>query len=328
MSSTTEGARARRNRTRAAITTAAALVAAAAFAGPRSAVSRAGPVDVTGYPASMTDAAGAQSALCFGPAPECGAGAATAVGHAHRRRGVLLGRLRRCVRAPAARSASSSTSRLRRLRRDLGHPARPDHVPAHPDQRRHDPAQRHVHVRDPVRQLHLARRRPPARRPAGTRSSRPATPPVGPIDHFLTSSTAPAGFYGNADASAVTTTQTTRHGLGLHARRGIRADPLVCPATSDQWVIMGGSWAHPVVLPARRHRQGRHPGHDGQLPGRRRPGSNGGCPVATTPAGGGGGATGSTAGTTNTTTTIVQVIPGPSAGVLGAQAWSRWLSAG
>jgi len=38
----------------------------------------AGPVDVTGYPAFMQDSVGAQSALCLGPAPECGAGAATA----------------------------------------------------------------------------------------------------------------------------------------------------------------------------------------------------------------------------------------------------------
>jgi hypothetical protein len=73
MSSTTEGARARRNRTRAAITTAAALVAAAVFAGTASAnLSAAGPVNPNGFPfpSYYQDSTGLQVALCIED-PQC-----------------------------------------------------------------------------------------------------------------------------------------------------------------------------------------------------------------------------------------------------------------
>jgi hypothetical protein len=64
-----------RRRTRAAISTAAALVAAAALAGPASAqLTAAGPVDPdTGFPQSYTDAAGQTVDLCV-DADECGGG--------------------------------------------------------------------------------------------------------------------------------------------------------------------------------------------------------------------------------------------------------------
>jgi hypothetical protein len=75
--SSTHGCARRGGRTtRAAISTAAALVATAALAGPASAnLSAAGPVDgSTGFPESYTDAAGQTVDLCVDP-PECGADA-------------------------------------------------------------------------------------------------------------------------------------------------------------------------------------------------------------------------------------------------------------
>jgi len=70
-------ARRGRRTTRAAISTAAALVATAALAGPASAqLSAVGPVDPgTGFPEFYTDAAGQTADLCVDPVPECGPGA-------------------------------------------------------------------------------------------------------------------------------------------------------------------------------------------------------------------------------------------------------------
>src|SRR3954454_7231052 len=74
VSSTKEGARVRRNRTRAAITTVGALVAAAAFAGPASANLTVGPDDIdTGFPSFVQDINnGTKALLCLGPAVPCG----------------------------------------------------------------------------------------------------------------------------------------------------------------------------------------------------------------------------------------------------------------
>jgi len=65
MSSTKEGARVRRNRTRAAITTAVAMAAAAAFAGPAQAsLTAAGPTSPLRFPAYYQDSTGLQLGLC------------------------------------------------------------------------------------------------------------------------------------------------------------------------------------------------------------------------------------------------------------------------
>src|SRR3954454_6729478 len=74
VSSTKEGARVRRNRTRAAITTVAALAAATAFAVPANADFTLGPDDVdTGFPSFVQDInTGTKALLCLGPAVPCG----------------------------------------------------------------------------------------------------------------------------------------------------------------------------------------------------------------------------------------------------------------
>src|SRR4051812_29546623 len=64
--STKEGARVRRNRTRAAITTIAALGPAAAFAGPANAsLTAAGPASPLGFPSYYQDSTGLQIGLCL-----------------------------------------------------------------------------------------------------------------------------------------------------------------------------------------------------------------------------------------------------------------------
>src|SRR3954454_273087 len=64
VSSTKEGARVRRNRTRAAITTVAALVAATAFAGPANAGISAYPDINVGWPWYYADTLGTHLGLC------------------------------------------------------------------------------------------------------------------------------------------------------------------------------------------------------------------------------------------------------------------------
>jgi hypothetical protein len=75
ISSTQDSARRARRRTRAAISTVMAVGAMAALAGPANADLTVAANDVTGFPASVTDALNQTALLCLGPAPECGAGA-------------------------------------------------------------------------------------------------------------------------------------------------------------------------------------------------------------------------------------------------------------
>src|SRR3954462_15775947 len=198
VSSTKEGARARRNRTRAAITTVAALVAATAFAGPAQAGLTAGPVDVTGYPASMTDQLGAQSALCLGPPPECGAGAATASdmltdGEAFYWGGsvdvdVPGGTVNIFFNVEAATAPADQITPLSQITFQRIQMSGDTSLPNG----------RYTFV-TPFGSFTSDKTAASSK----TRWTRLETGDAtsGPIDHFLTSSTAPAGFYGNADAA-------------------------------------------------------------------------------------------------------------------------------
>jgi len=141
---------------------------------------------------------------------------------------------------------------------------------------------------------------------------------VGPVDHFLETAAAPAGYYGDANADpgpivggAVVGTVTV-------------TAPNGDTGSSADWAITGrkdGTAVLPPPPPADADGDG-VPNNADVCPADAGPASNRGCPLPTTPAGGGAtGGTGSTAGA-NTTTTIVQVIPGPAQGVLGTQASS------
>jgi hypothetical protein len=264
----------------------------------------------------MTDQLGAQSALCLGPAPECGAGAATASdmltdGEAFYWGGTVDvpvdgGTVNIFFNVEAATTPADQIQPL-------------SQITFQRIQMRGDtslPNGRYTFV-TPFGTFTSDKTVDSSK----TRWTRLETGDAtsGPIDHFLTSSTAPAGFYGNADAVPSPTLDNATVSVYMPGQNP--SDPLVVPATSNQWVIMGALVGDPVVLPPADTDKDGIPDTTDNCPAQSGPASNGGCPVVTTPAGGGG-ATGSTAGTTNTTNTIVQVIPGPTQGVLGTQASS------
>ena len=204
----------------------------------------AGPVDVTGYPASMTDAVGAQSALCLGPAPECGAGAATAQdmlkdGEAFYWGGavdvdvdggtVSIFFNVEAATAPADQIAPVTQIHFQRIQ--IGGDT-------------NLPNGRYTFV-TPFGSF-TADKTATSQKNRWTRLETAAAT-SGPIDHFLTSSAAPAGFYGDADGAPTTTTDGAT--VSVYTPGQDPADPLIVPASSDQWIIMGALVGDPVVLP-------------------------------------------------------------------------------
>src|SRR3954453_5291309 len=313
VSSTKEGARVRRNRTRAAITTVAALVAATAFAGSAQAALTAGPVDVTGYPASMTDQLGAQSALCLGPAPECGAGAATASdmltdGEAFYWGGavdvpvdggtVSIFFNVEAATAPADQITPLSQITFQRIQMS-GDTSLPNG--------------KYTFV-TPFGSFTSDKTGASSK----TRWTRLETGDAtsGPIDHFLTSSTAPAGFYGNADGAPTTTTDGAS--VSVYMPGQAPSDPLVVPATSDQWVIMGALGGPPVVRPPADTDKDGIPDATDNCPTQAGPANNNGCPVVVIPVNG----PAPQAPFRTLTNTITQLIPGAAGAVLGTQSSS------
>jgi Thrombospondin type 3 repeat len=311
VSSTKEGARARRNRTRAAITTAAALVAAAAFAVPASANLTSGPVDVTGYPAYMQDDLGAQAALCLGPAPECGLGAATASdmltdGEAFWWGGAVDVNVPggtvsiffnvEAATAPTFPGAPSDQITFQRVQigGDTGLPNGT-----------------YTFVTPFGNFTSTKEADSPKNRWDRFESTSAEN---GPIDHFLTSSTAPAGFYGDADGAPSTTTDNATVSVFMPGQNP--SDPTIVPATSDQWVIMGALVGAPVVLPPADVDKDGIPDTADNCPTQAGPTSNGGCPVVNAPA------PQPQPQLRTVTSTITQVIPGPAGAVLGTQSSS------
>jgi hypothetical protein len=317
ISSTKEGARARRNRTRAAITTAAALVAAAAFAVPASANLTAGPVDVTGYPAHMEDAVGAQAALCLGPAPECGVGAATASdmltdGEAFWWGGAVD------VNVPGGTVSIFFNVEAATAPGAFGAP--PDQITFQRVQIGGDtglPNGTYTFVTPFGNFTSKKEANSPKNRWDRFESSSAES---GPIDHFLTSSTAPAGFYGDADGAPSTTTDNATVSVFMPGQSP--SDPTIVPATSDQWVIMGALVGAPVVLPPADVDKDGIPDTADNCPTQAGPSSNGGCPVVNAPVP----QPQPQVRTVTNTVTLARAIPGPSQAVLPARASSLAVS--
>ena len=257
----------------------------------------AGPVDVTGYPAFMQDSVGAQSALCLGPAPECGAGAATAQdmlsdGEAFWWGGavdvdvpggtVSIFFNVEAATAPADQVTPVSQIHFQRIQigGDTNLPnGRYTFVTPFgnftADKAANSPKNRWVRLQTDS-----------------------AT--VGPIDHFLTSSTAPAGFYGDADGAPTTTTDGAS--VSVYTPGQDPADPLIVPASSDQWIIMGALVGDPVVLPPADVDGDGIPDATDNCPTQAGPASNGGCPVVVVPV---------TPAPQVIERTVVQTVPGP-----------------
>jgi len=295
---------------RATITTAAALVAAAAFAGPAQAGLTAGPVDVTGYPASMTDALGAQSALCLGPAPECGVGAATASdmltdGEAFYWGGAVDvpvdgGTVSIFFNVEAATAPADQITPLSQITFQRVQMSGDTSLPNG----------KYTFV-TPFGSFTSDKTATSSK----TRWTRLETSDAtsGPIDHFLTSSTAPAGFYGDADGAPTTTTDGAS--VSVYMPGQAPSDPLVVPATSDQWVIMGALVGAPVVLPPADTDKDGIPDATDNCPTQAGPANNNGCPVVVIPVTGP--APQAQVIERAVTKTITQVIPGPAGAVLG-----------
>jgi hypothetical protein len=304
---------------RATITTVAALVAATAFAGAAQAALTPGPVDVTGYPASMTDQLGAQSALCLGPAPECGAGAATASdmltdGEAFYWGGTVDvpvdgGTVNIFFNVEAATAPADQIQPL-------------SQITFQRIQMRGDtslPNGRYTFV-TPFGTFTSDKTVDSSK----TRWTRLETGDAtsGPIDHFLTSSTAPPGFYGNADAVASPTLDNAT--VSVYMPGQAPSDPLVVPATSNQWVIMGALVGAPVVLPPADTDKDGIPDATDNCPTQAGPANNNGCPVVVIPVTGP--APQAQVIERAVTNTITQVIPGPAGAVLGTQSSSLSVS--
>ena len=241
----------------------------------------AGPVDVTGYPASMTDQLGAQSALCLGPAPECGAGAATASdmltdGEAFYWGGAVDvdvpgGTVNIFFNVEAATAPADQIQPLSQItfqRIQIGGDT------SLPNGRYTFVTPFGSFTADKVANSPKNRW---TRLETGDATS-------GPIDHFLTSSTAPVGFYGNADAGPSPTLDNAT--VSVYMPGEAPSDPLVVPHTSNQWVIMGALVGAPVVLPPADVDGDGIPDAADNCPTQAGPATNGGCPVVVAPVNG------------------------------------------
>jgi len=138
---------------------------------------------------------------------------------------------------------------------------------------------------------------------------------VGPIDHFLTSTSAPAGFYGDG-ATANTTQDGAIVSVYLPGHNPADVDPvtlvpLPADGVSDQWTIMGALVGTPITLPPADTDKDGVPDSSDNCPTVAGPASNSGCPlpkpVVTPPA------------TQQQqpqviTNTITQVVPAPTIG--------------
>jgi hypothetical protein len=320
ISSTKDGARGRR-RTRATITTAAALVAAAAFAGPASANLTVGADNAdTGFPDFVADAIGTKALLCLGPAVECGGADAPDLSQitqpdseAFYWSGVVTvsmakGDIDLAWDVEAARGPDGVPTTFQRFQ--VGSPTDSAALPngTYTITSPFGVTTVQKEAGDPVRNWQ--------RDETGSAG-------VGPVDHFLEVDGAPAGYYGDANAGPAPIV-----GGALAGTVTVQSPEGDIGSTAD-WAITGrkdGTAVLPPPPPADADGDG-VPNNQDLCPSVPGPAANRGCPVATTPAGGGTPATGTAAGTANpgtanTTTTIVQVIPGPAQAVRGTQSSS------
>lgn len=310
MISTKDGARRARRRTRAAITTATvALAATFATTGVASADLAVAPNDQTGFPAFVTDNLNQKALLCLGPAPECGLGAPTVSdivqpdGEAFYWSGAVsvplaAGDVDVSWDVEAATGPDGVQTTFQRVQ--IGS----KDTPNLPDGE--------YTVSSPFGTFTATK---DDGKPNNWRRIESASAGSGPVDHFLVSATAPSGYYGDADGNpspvvggaAAGTVTVQAPGNPLTAEIGASAD----------WIITGRMDGTPVLPPpppADGDNDG-VPNNQDLCPAASGPASNRGCPVSTTPAGGGG-----ATGGTNTAATIAQVIPAQ--GVLGSVASS------
>ena len=263
----------------------------------------------------MTDAVGAQSALCLAPAPECGAGAASASdmlsdGEAFWWGGAVE------VNVPGGTVSIFFNVEAATAPGSFGGPA--DQISFQRVQIGGDtglPNGQYTFV-TPFGNFTATKAADSPKNRWDRQESGDAT--SGPIDHFLTSSTAPVGFYGDADGAPSTTTDNAT--VSVYTPGQNPADPLIVPATSNQWSIMGALVGDPVVLPPADIDKDGIPDTADNCPTLAGPASNGGCPVVSAPA------PQPQPQVRTVTNTVTQVIPGAGAaanqGVLGSTASS------
>jgi hypothetical protein len=338
VSSTKEGARARRNRTRAAITTAAALVAAAAFAGPASADLAAMSPDLNlfGFPAYYADSTGLQVGLCI---EDPGCPASPPASDMVAPDGEAFYQLANAtVTAPGGKSVTVDFNvegaylddtpitfgRIQFTARGL--------TPGATYTVDHPYGTSHFTV-DAKGEL-LGGKRAAQREETDGSFNGTLGSSIGP---FLRSTSAPAGYLGNGVTETTVTGGPLRNtmtvtGPGL-PEAVTTTDPLtgqvtvLTPAgiTTDRFVVEGKQFDPTAPMPVPPPPVAPDQDRDGTpnnvdlciaVPG---PANNAGCPLPSQPTGTAGG--GTTAGGT-VTNTIVRVIPGPSQAVLFARASS------
>jgi hypothetical protein len=332
ISSTKEGARARRNRTRAAITTAAVLVTAAAFAGPAQADLTASPdrTIIPHYPDFVQDGLGQQAALCVSNlGAACGPDAASI---ADMTDPGVDGDAEGFYWSGATTADVGDGDVTVAFDVEAATVGPSDLTPVAPGDFQRVQVQGDANLPNGTYTLVTPFGTVRATKTADNADGRwfrvdTAGITTGPIDHFLTQVGAPAGFYGDATPAATEDGATVSVYLPGHNPADI--DPVtLLPIPADgiatQWEIIGALVGNPITLPPADNDKDGVPDASDNCPAAPGPASNGGCPVATPPAGGGttGGGTGAAAGA-NTTTTIVQLVPGPAGAVLGTQSSSR-----
>jgi hypothetical protein len=325
VSSTKEGARARRNRTRAAITTIAALGAVAAFAGPAQADLTASPdrTIIPHYPDFVQDVNGQQAAVCVSNLGNpCGPDAASIADMTDPGPGGDAEAFYWSGLATADLPGGSVSITFDVEVATVG--AEPDLTPVAPGDFQRVQVQGDGNLPNGTYTLVTPFGTVRATRTTDNADGRwfrvdTAGITTGPINHFLTQVGAPTGFYGDATPAPTTDGATVSVYLPGHNPTDVIPGttlPIPADGIANEWEIIGALVGNPITLPPADLDKDGVPDATDNCPAVAGPASNGGCPVATTPAG-----SGSAAGNA-AARTIVQLVPGASGAVLGTQSSS------